>query len=161
MSAGERITLHVELADILRGHPAGLSLSDLADQVNRRRRYRKRDRSGVKASQVRLRARKYDHLFEIEDGRVKLRQRETPQPEYPVRLSPLAKAEGGGWLAEVPDLPGCIADGQTREEAIHNVEDAISAWIATAREFDDTVPPPGGGDRYSGRWVMRVSKTLH
>jgi len=36
MSAGERITLYVELADILQGHPAGLSLSDLANQVNRR-----------------------------------------------------------------------------------------------------------------------------
>jgi len=115
----------------------------------------------VKASSVRLRARKYDHLFEMEDARVTLRQPETPQPEYPVRLSPFAKAEGGGWLAEVPDLPGCISDGQTREEAIHNVEDAIAARIPTAREFDDTVPLPGGGDRPSGRWVMRVSKTLH
>jgi predicted RNase H-like HicB family nuclease len=151
MSAGERITLHVELADILPGHQAGLSLSDLADRVNRRRRCRKRDRSDVKASQVRLRARKYDHLFEIEDERVTLRQPETPQPEYPVRLSPLAKAEGGGWLAEVPDLPGCISDGQTREEAIHNAEDAISAWIATTREFDHTVPLRGSGDRHSGR----------
>jgi len=41
--------------------------------------------------------------------------RSPPQPEYSVHLGLLAKAEGGGWLAEVPDLPGCISDEQTRE----------------------------------------------
>ena len=83
------------------------------------------------------------------------------QPGYLVRLSALAAAEGGGWLAEAPDLPGCISDGETREEAMRNLDDAICSWIATAREFGDPVPPPGGADRYSGRWVMRVSRTLH
>ncbi|CAK0770758.1 hypothetical protein WCLP8_4630002 [uncultured Gammaproteobacteria bacterium] len=34
-----------------------------------------------------------------------------------MRLSPLSEADGGGWLAEVPDLPGCMSDGATPEEA--------------------------------------------
>ena len=75
MSAGERITLHVELADILQAHPAELLLLDLAYQVNRRRRYRKRDRSDVKASDVRGST---IICSRIEDGRVKLRQPEPP-----------------------------------------------------------------------------------
>ena len=74
------------------------------------------------------------------------------QPGYLVRLSALAAAEGGGWLAEAPDLPGCISDGETREEAMRNLDDAICSWIATAREFGDPVPPPGGADRY--KWPV-------
>ena len=36
--------------------------------------------------------------------------------EYPLTIRRLSKAEGGGWLVEFPDLPGCIADGETIEE---------------------------------------------
>jgi len=39
--------------------------------------------------------------------------------EYPFTIRRLSKAEGGGWLVEFPDLPGCIADGETIEEAVN------------------------------------------
>ena len=38
-------------------------------------------------------------------------------PEYPVVIEPLSKEDGGGFIATVPDLPGCMSDGTSREEA--------------------------------------------
>lgn len=49
------------------------------------------------------------------------------------------------FVAEVPELPGCIAHGDTQEAALANVNDAIRLWIETAREFGDSVPEPKGG----------------
>lgn len=46
------------------------------------------------------------------------------------------------FIAEVPDLPGCIAHGKTNIEALHNCKDAIDLWISTAKEFGDPVPVP-------------------
>ncbi|HYE49487.1 MAG TPA: type II toxin-antitoxin system HicB family antitoxin [Azospirillaceae bacterium] len=61
---------------------------------------------------------------------------------YPLRLRPLTEDEGGGWLAEVPDLPGCMSDGETPEEAVRNVQDAIASWIEAAGEDGRPVPSP-------------------
>ena len=55
--------------------------------------------------------------------------------EYPVRLERLAEEDGGGYLATVPDLPGCMSDGETPEEALQNVRDAIASWIEAAKEW--------------------------
>jgi antitoxin HicB len=52
--------------------------------------------------------------------------------EYPVVIEPLAPEDGGGFLATVPDLPGCMSDGETREEAARNISDAIRAWVEEA-----------------------------
>ena len=48
------------------------------------------------------------------------------------------------FLAEVPELPGCIAHGVSQESALANVHDAIHLWIETAQEFGDAVPAPRG-----------------
>lgn len=48
------------------------------------------------------------------------------------------------WLVEVPELPGCMADGATPEEALNNVEVVISQWIETAREIGRSIPAPKG-----------------
>ena len=61
---------------------------------------------------------------------------------YPVIVSPLPDADGGGFVATVPDLPGCASDGDTPEEAITNVLDAIESWIEAARDAGRQVPPP-------------------
>ncbi len=50
----------------------------------------------------------------------------------------------GVFVAEVPQLPGCAAHGQTQEEALRNVKDAVELWIETAREFGDPIPEPKG-----------------
>jgi predicted RNase H-like HicB family nuclease len=48
------------------------------------------------------------------------------------------------FVAEVPELPGCMAHGETEEVALKNIKDAIQLWIDTAREFGDPVPEPKG-----------------
>lgn len=60
--------------------------------------------------------------------------------KYKITVRPLPVEEGGGYLAEFPDLTGCMADGKTIEEALHEAEDALEAWLATAKEFGDPIP---------------------
>ncbi len=62
--------------------------------------------------------------------------------EYPIVVEPLPAEEGGGFLATVPDLPGCMSDGATPEEAVSNIQDAITAWIEAARDLGHAVPEP-------------------
>lgn len=85
------------------------------------------------------------------------------QLDYPFQIRPMTADEGGGYLIEFPDLPGCLSDGKSIEEAIANGADALRSWLATAREFGDPIPPPSrpSDDAYSGRWNMRVPKSLH
>jgi predicted RNase H-like HicB family nuclease len=53
------------------------------------------------------------------------------------------------YLAEVPELPGCMADGSTYQEALSNVEVIIKEWIETARELGRPVPEPRGRLMYA------------
>jgi predicted RNase H-like HicB family nuclease len=46
------------------------------------------------------------------------------------------------YTAEIPDLPGCLADGETREEAVAAIEVAMREWIETARELGRGIPEP-------------------
>lgn len=46
------------------------------------------------------------------------------------------------YLAEVPDLPGCISHGETYEEAVKNIQEAMALWLDVAREFGDPIPQP-------------------
>lgn len=61
---------------------------------------------------------------------------------HSIRLRPLTEDEGGGWLAEVPDWPGCASDGMTPEEALRNLEDAKRAWVSVMIERGRPVPQP-------------------
>lgn len=62
--------------------------------------------------------------------------------EYPVVITPLSADDGGGFSSIVPDLPGCFSDGETPEQAIANVQDAIAMWIEAAHDLGRTVPRP-------------------
>jgi len=48
------------------------------------------------------------------------------------------------FIAEVPELPGCIAHGNTQALAFSNIQQAIKLWIDTAKEFGDPIPAPKG-----------------
>jgi predicted RNase H-like HicB family nuclease len=50
--------------------------------------------------------------------------------------------EDGVYVAEVPALPGCISHGQTREEAVENVREAIVAYLESLKAHGDPIPPP-------------------
>ena len=46
------------------------------------------------------------------------------------------------FIAEVPELPGCMAHGNTQEAALRNIKEATELWLETAREFGDPIPEP-------------------
>ena len=53
-------------------------------------------------------------------------------------------AEDKAFIAEVPELPGCMADGKTYQEALGNVEVVIKEWIETAKDLGRPIPEPKG-----------------
>jgi antitoxin HicB len=83
--------------------------------------------------------------------------------EYRFTGRPLTEEEGGGWLVEYPDLPGCMSDGETIEGAIADAEDAKICWIAAMKEAGRPIPPPSvePAEGYGGKWQLRASKSLH
>lgn len=62
--------------------------------------------------------------------------------EYPIVIEALSPEDGGGFIATVPDLPGCMSDGETREVAARNVDDAIASSIDEAAEMGRQIPAP-------------------
>lgn len=70
--------------------------------------------------------------------------------------------EDGSWAAEVPDLPGCVGAGDSPDEAVEMVGDAVEAWIEAAHASGRPVPAPSGYDEdFSGKFLLRVTRTLH
>lgn len=61
---------------------------------------------------------------------------------YEVDIRPLSAAQGGGYVAIVPELPGCKSDGETPQEALENAYDAIACWLEAAEEMGRAVPEP-------------------
>ena len=62
------------------------------------------------------------------------------EPRYPINL--YWSQEDRCWLAEVPDLYPCMSHGDTREQALANIEDAIEGWLETAQEMGFDIPEP-------------------
>ena len=85
------------------------------------------------------------------------------ETEYRFTIRHLTAEEGGGYLIEFPDLPGCMSDGETIEEALANGAAAKREWIAAMRQANRQVPPPAAeaAETYSGKWVLRTPKSLH
>ncbi|WP_406676402.1 toxin-antitoxin system HicB family antitoxin [Neomoorella carbonis] len=80
---------------------------------------------------------------------------------YEVSLRRLTEEEGGGWLASIPLLPGCMSDGETPAEALANLEDAKRGWIETALALQRDIPEPDNTEKYSGKFTVRLPKSLH
>ncbi|MDR1134722.1 MAG: type II toxin-antitoxin system HicB family antitoxin [Clostridiales Family XIII bacterium] len=57
--------------------------------------------------------------------------------------------EDGAYIAEVPELAGCMADGSTAKEALHNAERIVQEWFETAKELGRVIPEPKGRLRYA------------
>jgi len=65
-----------------------------------------------------------------------------------------------GYLATAPELPGCMTAGETPDEALRMLRDAMASWIEATIVAGDLVPEPDE-DRYSGRMLLRMPKSLH
>jgi predicted RNase H-like HicB family nuclease len=57
--------------------------------------------------------------------------------------------DDSSFVVEVPELPGCMADGQTYAEAVKNAEEIIDEWIETARNLGRPIPEPRGKLAYA------------
>lgn len=80
---------------------------------------------------------------------------------YPFQITPLSDEDGGGYLITFPDLPGCMSDGESPEEAVRMGRDAFRCWMAVHIEEGRDIPVPGGGGPASGKFNLRAPKSLH
>jgi antitoxin HicB len=78
--------------------------------------------------------------------------------KYPVTIHP---DPDGGFVAEIKELTGCLAQGETLEEVYKEIETARRLWIETSFEDRQEIPVPGDIREYSGKFILRVPKTLH
>jgi antitoxin HicB len=80
--------------------------------------------------------------------------------EYAVHIVKLPENEGGGYVASVPDLPGCMSDGTTPEEALHNVQEAIESWQLAASEWGDAEVSPADFAKQAAMALERLPVAL-
>lgn len=76
-------------------------------------------------------------------------------------LRELVKNEDGTWFARIVEFAGCMTEGDTQTEALANLEDAMMAWVEVKIEDGDSIPEPITVDGYSGKFMVRVAKSLH
>ena len=78
--------------------------------------------------------------------------------DYPITFYP---EEVGGFTVMIKDLPGCVTQGETLEEAFEMIAEARELWIETSYEFGDPIPLPHTMATYSGKTMLRMPKYLH
>lgn len=66
-----------------------------------------------------------------------------------------------GWFIQVKELPGCMSQGDTPEEALDMIRDAMAGWIEVALADNIAIPEPRTLESYSGKFVVRVPRSLH
>jgi len=66
-----------------------------------------------------------------------------------------------GWFVRVKELRGCTSQGDTAEEALNMIQDAMLAWLEVALEDGLPIPEPRPEEDYSGKFVVRVPRSLH
>lgn len=89
-------------------------------------------------------------------------------PPYPFEayghvVSPLSVEDGGGYMITFPDLPGCMSDGETLEEALVNGRDAFDSWMAAQVDMGRQIPAPTHYDEEGKpvKFVQRLPRSLH
>lgn len=80
--------------------------------------------------------------------------------KYQMVVAPLDDADGGGFSAFFPDLPGCISDGESPVEAVANGLDALDAWMAAQAERGIDVPEPGSAATEAMAYIDALTAEL-
>ncbi|MBE2200210.1 MAG: toxin-antitoxin system HicB family antitoxin [Anaerolinea sp.] len=83
------------------------------------------------------------------------------QLPYTIEVMRDDSGEQPGWFAKVLELPGCMTQVNSFEELQTMIEDAMYAWILTALEDGIPIPTPRSDEAYSGRFVVRLPRSLH
>jgi len=84
--------------------------------------------------------------------------------EYYIKLPytfVITPEESGGFFAKIEELPGCMSQGKTMEEAIRNIEEAKRIWLKAALERKIEIPLPDSMREYSGKFLVRLPVSLH
>ena len=71
------------------------------------------------------------------------------------------ESEGGGWFVRVKELRGCTSEGDTAEEALAAIHEAMELWLEVALEEGIAIPEPRPDEDYSGKFVVRGPRSLH
>ena len=80
---------------------------------------------------------------------------------YNIVIRHVTDESGSYYFAKVQELDGCMSDGETIEEVHANIREAMEGWIETKLEAGFEVPMPVDVDNYSGKFVLRIPKSLH
>lgn len=79
----------------------------------------------------------------------------------PYRIELIPDTEDGGFVVSMPELPGCISQGDSLDEAMTMIRDAQHGWLTVALMHGDPIPEPRREDEYSGHLNVRVPRSLH
>ena len=77
---------------------------------------------------------------------------------YPVTVHPDPES---GFVAEIEELPGCMTQAETLDEVFKAIEDARQLWIKTAYNEGQDIPLPRDMEKYPGKFLVRIPKSLH
>ena len=65
------------------------------------------------------------------------------------------------WVSSIEELPGCISQGDTPEEAVSMIRDAMEGWLALGLAHGDPIPEPRAAETYRGQFMVRLPSGLH
>lgn len=80
---------------------------------------------------------------------------------YNYIVQPIKDESGEYYYAKVLELDGCQSTGETFEEAYNNLKEAMEGWIETKLEAGFEIPMPVGYEDFSGKFIVRIPKSLH
>ncbi|MDR0455933.1 MAG: type II toxin-antitoxin system HicB family antitoxin [Treponema sp.] len=80
---------------------------------------------------------------------------------YHIVIQHLNDESGSYYFATVKEFDGCMSHGKNYDEAFRNIQEAMEGWIETKLENGFSVPLPIEDNQYSGKFVLRIPKSLH
>lgn len=80
---------------------------------------------------------------------------------YTIQIRHIKDESGEYFYASVAELDGCQSHGNALSEAYESIREAMEGYLEVKLEFGDPIPEPSGEDEYSGKFNLRVPKSLH